>query len=289
MNTTLIAGLVLLAGAGFLLWKGKAAAGVELAKMFSEKKVLLIEFTLFGLIFLHAHTAAELAVKQGWDYEQRFLVHSFVNFFSFLLAMGLYKNGKDLGSALQGSGRLGKELLEVLMLLVLTLSVQWFSLWMMCVGFGKPYIAFLKSSGGEYVGFVGTFSSMTDFMLATSIVIIVLEAASALALVILGSASAEVKAGTTKSGGMLSGLASMFGGMFKPTQPKSAVPKTDDLAKDICRIMGRPDTAITAVSRELDRSPNKRKVLSGLVSDFNTAAGFEKHNIKSQIQNVIEQ
>jgi len=285
MNTTLIAGLVLLAGAGFLLWKGKAAAGIELAKMFSEKKVLLIEFTLFGLIFLHAHTAAELAVKQGWDYEQRFLVHSFVNFFSFLLAMGLYKNGKDLGSALQGSGRLGKELLEVLILLVLTLSVQWFSLWMMCVGFGKPYIAFLKSSGGEYVGFVGTFSSMTDFMLATSIVIIVLEAASALALVILGSASAEVKAGTTKSGGgMLSRLASMFGGMFKPTQPKA---KEDRLSERICQILGRPLTDATAVSKELDRG--KRSQLTDMVKKWESASDFMKGTIRNEIKNVVEE
>lgn len=281
MNTTLIAGLVLLAGAGFLLWKGKAAAGIELAKMFSEKKVLLIEFTLFGLIFLHAHTAAELAVKQGWDYEQRFLVHSFVNFFSFLLAMGLYKNGKDLGSALQGSGRLGKELLEVLMLLILTLSVQWFSLWMMCVGFGKPHIAFLKSSGGDYIGFVGTFSSMTDFMLATSIVIIVLEAASALALVILGSASAEVKGGEKKSGSFLSGLASMFGKITTPA------PKEDKLARRVCEILGRPSTTVDVLSKAL--SSKQRVELTELVKKWDNTPDYMKSQLKTQIQTIVNE
>jgi hypothetical protein len=289
MTPTLIAGLILVAGGAYLLWKGKAAAGIQLAQMFSSKKVLLVEFILFVLIFVHAHTAAELAVKAGWGYNQRFILHSFINLFSFVFSMSLYKNGQDVGAALKGQGNFFKELVEAFTLLFLSLGVQFLSLWMMCAGFKQPYTAFLMNKDFEYIGLVRTFASMYDFQLASSIVIILLETFSAIALVVLGSASAEVKAGTTKSGGMLSGLASMFGGMFKPTQPKSAVPKTDDLAKDICRIMGRPDTAITAVSRELDRSPNKRKVLSGLVSDFNTAAGFEKHNIKSQIQNVIEQ
>ena len=285
MTPTLIAGLILVAGGAYLLWKGKAAAGIQLAQMFSSKKVLLVEFILFVLIFVHAHTAAELAVKAGWGYNQRFILHSFINLFSFVFSMSLYKNGQDVGAALKGQGNFFKELVEAFTLLFLSLGVQFLSLWMMCAGFKQPYTAFLMNKDFEYIGLVRTFASMYDFQLASSIVIILLETFSAIALVVLGSASAEVKAGTTKSGGgMLSRLASMFGGMFKPTQPKA---KEDRLSERICQILGRPLTDATAVSKELDRG--KRSQLTDLVKKWESASDFMKGTIRNEIKNVVEE
>jgi len=288
MNTTLIAGIVLLVGAAFLLWKGKAAFGIELAKMFSSKKVLLIEFIMFVLIFVHAHTAAELAVKAGWGYNQRFILHSFVNFFSFVLSMSLYKNGHDVGAALKGHGNFLKEFGEAFALLMFVFATQFALLWMMCAGFKQPYTAFLLNKDYEYIGFVKTFAGMYDFQLASSIVIIFLEFVSAAGLVILGSASVEIKPGSVKNasttkGGFISGIAGMFGNMIKP-QVKSD--KADVLAEKVCHILGRPQAAVS-VATQLNK--DQRITLKGLVAEWETAQDFQKQSIKSRIERIINE
>jgi hypothetical protein len=289
MNTTLIAGIVLLAGAAFLLWKGKAALGVELVKLFFEKRLILIEFVMFALIFIHAHTAAELGVKAGADYMQRFLLHSFINFLSFMAAMGLYRNGKDVGAALfefKGFAVIIKEVVELVAMLIVTFLLQWASLWVMCVGFGRPYIAFFQTKAGEYIGVKATLASLTDFMVASSILIVFSEALMAALLAIQGSASA-VKGGSAKStaksgesGGFLSGIAGMFGNLVKPQV------KQDALAEKVCRILEKPNS-VASVSKYM--SPQQRITLKGLVAEWDTAQDFQKQSIKSRIERIINE
>lgn len=290
MNTTLIAGLVLLAGTGVLLWKGKATLGLELIKMFSENRVLLLEIIAFVLVLLHAHIAADLGVKlSGAIYAHRFAIHASINFVGFVFCMNLYKNGRDVGNAIFNFTSVSiflKEFFELVFMLAATFFMQWVSLLTMCVGFKKPYLAFLHNSSQEAVGFVDMMLSLTDFSIVTSMSILFAEAAIAIMLTVTGSASA-VKAGTTttkSSGGMLSGLASMFGGMFKPAPPKA---KEDKLAERICQILGRPPTAATAVSKELDRG--KRSQLTDLVKKWESASEFMKGTIRNEIKNIVEE
>jgi hypothetical protein len=289
MTPTLIAGLVLLAGMIFLMWKGKATLGLELIKMFSEKRVLLLEIIAFVLVLLHAHIAADLGVKlSGAIYIHRFAIHASINFVGFVFCMNLYKNGRDVGNAIFNFTSVSiflKEFFELVFMLAATFFMQWVSLLTMCVGFKKPYLAFLHNSAHEPVGFVDMMLSLTDFSIVTSMSILFAEAAIAIMLTVTGSASA-VKAGTTttsKGGGFLSGLASMFGGMFKVPPPKD---KSDKLAERIAQILGRPPVAATAISKELDRG--KRNQLNTLVNRWEAADGFNKHSLKSEILNAIE-
>lgn len=287
MNTMLIAGLILLAGVAFLLWRGKAQLGLELIKMFSEKRVLLLEIIAFVLVLLHAHIAADLGVKlSGAIYAHRFAIHASINFVGFVFCMNLYKNGRDVGNAIFNFTSVSiffKEFVELVFMLAATFFMQWVSLLTMCVGFKKPYLAFLHNSAQQPVGFVDMMLSLTDFSIVTSMSILFAEAAIAIMLTVTGSASA-IKAGSTtsaKSGGFLSGLASMFGKITTPA------PKEDKLAQRVCQILGRPPETAAVLAKSL--SSKQRVGLTDLVKRWESADGFAKSHIKSQIQDIVNE
>jgi len=287
MNTTLIAGLVLLIGITLLLWKGKAQLGLELIKMFSEKRVLLLEIIAFVLVLLHAHIAADLGVKlSGAIYAHRFAIHASINFVGFVFCMNLYKNGRDVGNAIFNFTSVSiffKEFVELVFMLAATFFMQWVSLLTMCVGFKKPYLAFLHNSAQQPVGFVDMMLSLTDFSIVTSMSILFAEAAIAIMLTVTGSASA-VKAGSTtstKSGSFLSGLASMFGKITTPA------PKEDKLARRVCEILGRPSTTVDVLSKAL--SSKQRVELTELVKKWDNTPDYMKSQLKTQIQTIVNE
>ena len=287
MNTMLIAGLILLAGVAFLLWRGKAQLGLELIKMFSEKRVLLLEIIAFVLVLLHAHIAADLGVKlSGAIYAHRFAIHTSINFVGFVFCMNLYKNGRDVGNAIFNFTSVSiffKEFVELVFMLAATFFMQWVSLLTMCVGFKKPYLAFLHNSAQQPVGFVDMMLSLTDFSIVTSMSILFAEAAIAIMLTVTGSASA-VKAGSTtstKSGSFLSGLASMFGKITTPA------PKEDKLAQRVCQILRRSPSMVSELSKSL--KPKQRVELTDKVKLWESASDFMKSQIKSQIQDIVNE
>jgi len=287
MNPTLIAGLVLLIGITLLLWKGKAQLGLELIKMFSEKRVLLLEIIAFVLVLLHAHIAADLGVKlSGAIYAHRFAIHASINFVGFVFCMNLYKNGRDVGNAIFNFTSVSiffKEFVELVFMLAATFFMQWVSLLTMCVGFKKPYLAFLHNSAQQPVGFVDMMLSLTDFSIVTSMSILFAEAAIAIMLTVTGSASA-VKAGSTtstKSGSFLSGLASMFGKITTPA------PKEDKLARRVCEILGRPSTTVDVLSKAL--SSKQRVELTELVKKWDNTPDYMKSQLKTQIQTIVNE
>lgn len=290
MNSSVfIAAGVLVLGIGFLVWKGKASYGTDLAKSFSEKKVLLIEFILFVLIFLHAHTAAELAVRAGGDYLQRFLLHSFLNSLSFIASMGVYKNGKDVGEAILGFKRIPvvlKELAELGALLLIIFGIQWFTLWVMCVGFEQPYIAALKSKTGTYLGFVGTLTSIYDFMLATSVMVVCVEALMTILLAVTGSASAvntnatKSTASKPKGGGLFGAVADLFGA--KPTPTTST---QTDLHTRAAKIIGSGSPGMVKQSIEDQRLTSQVKTLC---DRHDTATNqVDKAHIANQLRGLL--
>lgn len=287
MSNTLIALLVLAVGAVVLVIRSKANFGKVLADFFSEKKVLLLEMIAFLLVPLHAHIAAELGVKlTNGIYGHRFLVHFTLEFIPFAIGMALYKNGRDLMEAFSKSVTVVvKEALEVVLLVALTAGGLWLSLYQMSVGFGKPYMAFLKSRTGEDVSFAEAFMSLTDFSLSTSYVIIMAHALVFAALLVMGFTSAfssSSKSSTTKpkSGGLFGAIADLFGAKPKPAQTQS-----DNLHIRAAKIIGSGSPGLVKQSIEDQRLTSQVK---SLCDRYDTAASqMEKAHIANELRDLL--
>lgn len=277
--TTIVALIALVLGLGFLVVKSKPQLGKTILEVFSTKRNLILELMAFLLVPLHAHIAADLGVKlTGAIYAHRFAIHFVINFIGFALAMSLYKNGADVTRP--GTNKM-KEIFELLFILLGTWTFQWMSLFVMCTGFGKPYLAVMRSAEGLPLDTIDWLMSMNDFSIVTSFVIILSEALVALFLAVMG-ASSNTSSPSAKSsssgGGFLSNLFSMF---KKPVAPTSTI---SDAAKFWAQQLNQPAKRLQEVMDD-DKATGTR--LTSLYTRAKEASPFQMEDYKRQARELL--